>query len=267
MANINDSALEERRRAIQNKRKAAKLRRRKILLKRLLVLLCILAVITVAILSITVFFPIEKITVDAKTDKYTPEEIIKASGIEKGQNLWMAGLNAEEDIPKKLPLISKATIKRKLPANIIIQTENAKAVYCFKNNKVFFICDAEYKILEKVKKSNNKLIGIVGAEIGDNKAGEKLVFKSEDKQELLKTLLSLLKNKNIKISSVDITNNVDIKIGVEKRLNILLGSSVYLEAKIAHLAGMLEKVDKDTKGSIDLSDYTPENHRGILKRE
>ena len=103
MANIDENALEERRRAIQNKRKAAKLRRRKILFKRLLIFVCVLAVITVAILSLTVFFPVEKITVDAQNSKYTSEQIIEASGIKKGENLWMTGLNAEENIPKNLP--------------------------------------------------------------------------------------------------------------------------------------------------------------------
>ncbi len=267
MANIDENALEERRRAIQNKRKAAKLRRRKILFKRLLIFVCVLAVITVAILSLTVFFPVEKITVDAQNSKYTSEQIIEASGIKKGENLWMTGLNAEENIPKNLPFISKAKIERRLPANIIIKTETAKAAYCFRYNKVFFLCDGEYKVLEKVKKSNSKLVLIVGAEVKEQNAGEKLLFENEDKQDLLETLLSLLNSKNIKINSVDITNNVDIKIRVEDRFNVLLGSSVHLEAKMYHLEGMLKNVDADTKGSIDLSDYTPENHRGILKRE
>ena len=74
MAVTPNDAIEERRREIQNRRKAQKAKHRKAALKRFFVFLCIVAVITLAILSLTVFFPVEKITVESKTvpEVYTP---------------------------------------------------------------------------------------------------------------------------------------------------------------------------------------------------
>jgi hypothetical protein len=68
-------------------------------------------------------------------------------------------------------------------------------------------------------------------------------------------------------NSLDLTEPMEIKVRVENRFNVYLGSSAYLEQKIAHLAGMINQSEKDVVGSIDLSDYSPENNRGILTRE
>lgn len=267
MAVTPNDAIEERRREIQKKRNAAKAKRRKRFLKRLLIFLCIVAVIVLVILSLTVFFPIQKITVDSNSKIYTNEQIIEASGIKKGDNLWMSGLNAEESIPTKLPFISKAEVERKFPSSIVIKTELAKASYSFSVEKDYYICDSEYKVLEIKKEQNKNTILILGSGTSKTKAGNKLLFSDTKKSELMEKLVSGLKEKNINVNTIDIVEPMDMKIRVEGRFNVHLGSSAYFESKLSHLAGMLQKVEKDVKGSIDLSDYTPENGRGILTRE
>ena len=77
----------------------------------------------------------------------------------------------------------------------------------------------------------------------------------------------LLNGKKVKINSVDVSEVMEITVRVEDRFNVYLGSSAHIDLKISHLAGMLKEVDADTIGSIDLSEYTPENGRGILTRE
>lgn len=267
MAVTPNNAIEERRREIQKKRKEQKAKRRKAALKRFLVFLCIIAVVTLAVLSLTVFFSVEKITVDSKNSPYTSEQIIKASGIKKGENLWMTGFNAEDQIPVKLPYVAEATVKRNFPSSIIIKTTLAKAVYTvnFKNN--YYVCDKDYKILEVKKECDSGLVLISGMDLNETKAGKKVAFGDEKKQEALEKTLSLLKEKNITVNSVDVTELMEITVRAEGRFNVNFGSAAHLDLKIAHLAGMLRSVDDDAQGSIDLSDYTPENNRGILTRE
>lgn len=267
MAVTPNNAIEERRREIQKKRKEQKIRRRKAALKRFLVFICIVAVITLAVLSLTVFFPVEKITVEAKNSVYTSEQIIKASGIKKGENLWMTGFNAEEKIPTLLPFVAKVEVKRKFPSSIIIKTTPAKAVYTLSFKNDYYVCDDEYKVLEVKKECDEKLVLISGAEVSETKAGNKITFTDEKKQEVLKKIFSFLAEKNIKYNSVDITQLMEMTVMVEDRFKVELGSSAHLNLKIAHLAGMLKNIDEDVRGSIDLSDYTPENNRGILTRE
>lgn len=267
MAVTPNDAIEERRLEIQKRRKAKKAKRRKAALKRFLVLLCVVAVITLAVLSLTVFFPIGKITVDSKDCIYTSEEIIKASGIKKGENLWMSGLDAEENIPIKLPFIANAEVKRKFPSSIVIKTTPAKAVYNIMVENEHYVCDSEYKVLKITQESDASLMLISGIDINKTKVGNNISFTDAKKQELLEKLFGLLTDKNIKVNSVDVTELMEMKIRVENRFNVELGSSANIDLKVAHLAGMLNKVDKDVVGSIDLTEYTPENGRGILTRE
>ncbi len=262
-----NDAVEARRREIQKRRKEQKLKRKKAALKRFFIFLCILLVITLAVLSLTVFFPVTKITVDNNTTIYTTEQIIKASGVQKGKNLWMTGFGAEGELPEKLPYISEVDVQRKFPSSIIIKAKPAKAVYSINNKKEYYICDADYKVLEIKKATDTKLISVLGIESNKTKAGNKVSFKDEQKMEILKSVFDGLEQKSITPNSIDLTEPMEIKVRVENRFNVYLGSSAYLEQKIAHLAGMINQSEKDVVGSIDLSDYSPENNRGILTRE
>ena len=267
MAVTPNNAIEERRREIERKRKAKKAKRRRLAFKRFLIFLCVVAVVTLVILSLTVFFPTQKITVISEGVSYTDEQIIKASGVKKGKNLWMTGFSAEDDLPVKLPLIKKADVQRKLPANIIIKATPAKAEYCFLIGKDYYICDENYKVLEIKKEQDESLILVLGSDAKKTKAGNTILFEDSKKQETVEKIFTSFKAKSIVVNSVDITKLVDMKINVEGRLKVRLGSMAHFESKLAHLKEMVKNSQKDVKASIDLSEYTPENGRAILKRE
>lgn len=267
MAITSNDAIEERRKEIQRRRKEQKLKRKKAAVRRLLILLSVLLVIILAILSLTVFFPVAKIMVENNNTIYTSEQIINASGAKKGKNLWMTGFNAEKDIPVKLPYVSEVKVKRSLSSTIVITATPAKAVYSVQNKNEHYICDGEYKLLEIKNQAEQDLIALVGIEPQKTKAGSKVAFNDEEKFNAINNLLSALEQKSITPNLIDVSELMEIKIRVENRFNVQLGSSAYLNMKISHLAGMLKGTDKDIVGSIDLTDYTPENGKGILTRE
>ena len=267
MAITSNDAIEERRKEIQRRRKEQKLKRKKAAVRRLVIFVCILMVITLALLSLTVFFPVTKITVENNNTVYSAEQIIKASGVEKGKNLWMTGFNAEKDIPLKLPFISEAKVQRKFPSTVIITPTPAKAVYSVQYKNEYYLCDEEYKLLEIKKETDKNLISVVGIEPEKTKVGNKVVFKDEEKLKMLTVIIDGLKQKSITLNSLDVTELMEIMVRVESRFNVYFGSSAYLDMKIAHLSGMIKESEKDVVGSIDLTDYTPENGKGILTRE
>ena len=102
------------------KRKA---RQRKIRRRRIKVLLFVLAVGVGVILSLTVFFKIESISASGSS-KYSAEQIIAATGIKKGDNLFISSVN-EEKLKTKLPYIEKVTVKRKLPGTYTLKVTDA----------------------------------------------------------------------------------------------------------------------------------------------
>jgi cell division protein FtsQ len=267
MAVTPNNAIEERRREIEMKRKAKRAKQRKAALKRFFIFLCIAAVITLVILSFTVFFPVQKITVVSGSAVYTNQEIIKASGVKVGENLWMTGFSAEKDMPVKLPYVEKAEVQRKFPSTVVIKTTPAKAEYCFFVEKDFYICDKNYKVLEVKKEQDKNLVSVLGTDAQKTKAGRKISFTDPKKQETVEKIFAALKERSIAVNSVDVTKVVDIKFSIEGRLNVSFGSMAHFDSKLAHLAEMVKNSQKDVKASIDLSEYTPENGRAILKRE
>lgn len=261
-----DDALEQRRKEIAAKRKASKKRQRAKSAKRLLILFIIAAIITLCVLSLTIFFPVKNITVKGESP-YTAEQIIKASGISKGKNVFVTGMSAEQDICKALPYIGSVDISRNLSGNIVITAYKAKPNYCYNSGNKFLLCDAEDKVLEVLVTEPQDTVTVFGATAKNTKAGNKVTFEDEEKKELFLNVVNVLNNKKIKVNSVNVEQKVDIALRVEGRFNVKLGSTAYLEAKINHLSGMIKQTEKDRVGTIDLSDYSPQKPTGILTRE
>ena len=104
-----------------------KLRQRKIRRRRIkifLVFLLVAAIAVFAVLSVTVLFPIEQITVSG-SNKYSAEQILEAASIEKGDNLFRAKADITV-LNKKLPYLEKIEINRKLPGTLNIKVKDAE---------------------------------------------------------------------------------------------------------------------------------------------
>lgn len=248
---------------IKRKRNERKIRRRKSFLKKLCVFFMLAAVVTLVVLSLTVFFPINNIIV-RNPEPYEPSALVQKSGIKVGQNLWLAGMNAEDNVTKALPYISKLKISRKLPGTIIITAEKAVAKYCFETSDGLYMCDFENKLLEKTKSIYEGVVLIKGCDIGKTTPGNRVQIKNEESSVLLKELLDKLKETNIVPDEIDLKDRTAISFKIDGRFTVNLGSSAYLEGKLTHLKSMLEKIEDNRFGVINLSYWTPDNLQGIF---
>ena len=91
-------------------------------------LLCLLAVGVALTVGATVFFRVEAVTISGNL-RYSQEEILAASGIKMGDNLY--GLNKvkiDRNIRTSLPYIGDLTIDRALPSTIVIKVTEWEAV-------------------------------------------------------------------------------------------------------------------------------------------
>jgi len=76
----------------------------------------------------TVFFRVETVAVSGNS-RYTEEDVVSASGIELGDNLY--GLNkvkVSEQLRQQLPYVGEVTIRRALPSTIVIAVTEWDAV-------------------------------------------------------------------------------------------------------------------------------------------
>ena len=91
-------------------------------------LLCVIGVIVALTVGATVFFRVERVSVSGN-QRYTQEEIIAASGIELGDNLYSLNkVRIGRNIRTTLPYIGELTINRALPSTIVIKVTEWEAV-------------------------------------------------------------------------------------------------------------------------------------------
>lgn len=83
-------------------------------------LLCLLALVVALTVGATVFFRVEVVAVSGNV-RYTEEEIIAATGIQAGENLFaMNKFKVSEELRRALPYIGEVQIRRSLPSTIVI---------------------------------------------------------------------------------------------------------------------------------------------------
>lgn len=110
--------------ARKNQRRRRKRSRFGVLLK----LLCAVTAVAALTVGSTVFFQAEEILVNGNV-RYTQEEIVAATGIQLGDNLYK--MNKGEicrELCRDLPYIQEANIRRSLPSTIIINVRELRAV-------------------------------------------------------------------------------------------------------------------------------------------
>lgn len=91
-------------------------------------LLCVLAVVVALTGGATVFFRVETVEVTGN-QRYTREEIIEASGIQTGDNLYALNkVRIDRRIRTRLPYVGELSINRSLPSTIRIDVTEWEAV-------------------------------------------------------------------------------------------------------------------------------------------
>lgn len=241
----------------KRKQRQRKIRRRRI--KLTLALLLIAAVITGAQLSVTVFFKIEVLAAEG-SKMYTPEQIIAAAGISEGDNLIIASVN-EERLKSTLPYISEVRLVRKLPDRLTIKVSDTVARVCLCFEEKYYPASAEGRLLECFDECPDGL-PTVYVKLVSPKVGKICELSNENDGDIINRLFEITGEKSIGIDKVDVTASLSISFTAEGRFEVSLGTSNYMESKLAHLAGMIKNIAPSATGKIDLSMWSPDNTEG-----
>ena len=161
---------------------------------RFLSLYLVLAVVVTAVVigaGCIVFFKVNQFEVEGN-QRYSTEEIAKASGVSKGDNLFL--VNKTETARKlldELAYVRSVNIKRKLPDTLVITVAETNAAAAIQSGKEWWLVNEEGKVLDTTKKPK-EFIQITGLEMVSPEAGQSMKVKSEDKS-MRDSLLRLLK--------------------------------------------------------------------------
>ena len=116
------------------------------------VLLCVGAV-----LSLTVFFPIEKLKVEGSAI-YTQQEILSVADINTGDNLFaISKKTVLSRLKAKLPYVEKIEFERKLPGEFKIKVTDAEEFAVYKIKEEYYTVSEQGWVLKKSSQPSNKI--------------------------------------------------------------------------------------------------------------
>lgn len=270
---------DEQRRA-QQLRVQKKRRRRKLLLFAVLFLL-ILGVGTVLILF--VFFHITGFEVQGNS-RYTAEEVIGASGIAEGENLFLCNTEkAAARITEKLPYVESVSIERRLPDKLVITVEEAQLKLAVQQGNSYLILTGSGKVLEiGATELPEGAVLLKGVRVKSATPGQQASFPPETTAQtqtesgdqtqettqpqapvqsasktVLDHLLQAVQQAGFSgITQIDLTDPEDIRLTYQGRIELLLGEDDGLAQKLSlgmEVIAREEENNPEPKGILNLT--------------
>lgn len=125
-------------------------RRRRRTSRFLLNFMLILCMSLATVLGATIFFKVESITVEGNSH-YSPEEVISATGIQLGENLFTVPRDEiSEKITYSLPYIQSISVKYSLPTGITLVVEEQVGMVKLVTEDGSWYMGLQGKLLEKI---------------------------------------------------------------------------------------------------------------------
>ncbi len=250
-----------------NNRRRKKRRRGKRTLHYILLTIFFLAL--GATLSLTVFFKIDSVTVIG-VDKYPPDEIIAASGIEIGDNLFRIDkTTVKSKLKEQFPYLDTVKLNLKMPHGIQIEATQCTPAGAVEDGDEFLMITREGKVLEKgillIPENIPLILGVntygatPGKKLSDydkdskDSEAENAAKEAEAAMTMLDYLLDAADATGFAdITNVDLTDVYNMKIIYENRLLLNLGTEAELTEKLNFIKELIDnRLDENVEGIID----------------
>lgn len=229
-------------------------RRRKRRLRVGMILVVLVACAVFAVLSLTTLFRVESFVVSGELGRYTPEQVIEASGVALGTNLFSVKTGeVSARIEEQLPYIREATVKIRLPDRILIEVGQTQAAAVVETNLGCFQIDDTHKILAEAEPADGLIFrGIV---LDSVQIGRRAQYSDENAASILSALMDgLRENEMDAVQDVDLTDLYAIEVQYNDLLTIKLGGATDLQKKLRFARYVIdEKLDPAQRGTLDLS--------------
>ena len=220
-------------------------------------LLFFAVIILVAVCLFTPIFGISSITVEGNKI-LSDEAVIKASGIEEGDNLFLADTDEGEKNINALGYVEKVEIKRKFFARIVIDvTETTEAAYMtFSGNYVGIGLDGKILSITKTGKLKPKKAVVSGVALKNAKKGEIIETKNPKHGEAIRFILKTLNDNSLlsSVKKIDINKSDKLSFTLTSDTKIIVGKTDDFDYKLKCLNTVLEELGEVRGGKINISD-------------
>ncbi len=237
---------------------------------------------TGVILSLTVFFNIEKIEVQG-SEQYSQEEILSFLDIKEGDNLLRINTGeAEDTLLRELTKADQVKVSRAFPNGLKVTVTDGVPSAQLENEGSYYVISQSGRILsvgDSPEVGSGILISgidLTGAVEGDyvdhvqerlweeacaaaEEADEPQPEKPDDVQNLQTFFAALKTAEYSSVTAVDLTDDLSLTLYWENRIQVLLGSFSELDYKLAFAKTLLtdeqyaEIIGPDAVGILDVA--------------
>ncbi|MEE0204105.1 MAG: FtsQ-type POTRA domain-containing protein [Oscillospiraceae bacterium] len=210
------------------------------------------------ILAMSIFFRVNEIDV-VGNQTYTAEEVIEASGVDTGDNLFFINkLSVGSRLITRLPHIQSATVDRKLPDKVTITVTESNSIAYVASGNALWMIDRNCKLMGKVNQSDTgHLIQISGVEPLAPAVGDEIVLGDDEagKVSYLKEILTEIDVRGLteQVTNLDISSVANPTFLFQDRFTVKLGSRSETEQKFGILLSAVDQLSAGDAGTIDLS--------------
>ena len=241
----------------QDRRKRINRVRRKRRRKRNRALYYILALIVIvaagAILSTTVFFQIETITVEG-TQRYTAEQIAQYGGVQIGDNLFRINLDQiEEQAVEGCTTLDSIQVRRSLPNTLVFICQEAEAKYGILGGDQIYILSSAGRIIDITQRLDSypDLVLLSGPDVTGLNIGD---FLEQDSFNSLTSALNAASAAGIDGIRGAAMDGVEVSLNYQDRVTIRLGNVLDLDYKFSLVSEVLfTRAGSSEAGVLDAS--------------
>ena len=221
--------------------------------------LSFLLVCVAVVFGMGVFFRVQTIEVEG-AEGYTPEEIIEASGIDIGDNLFFINrASAATRIYSRLPRVEVANVETSLPNRLTIHVRESYALAYVEWQGTFWVVTGNCKLLQTATPDElTGLIQVLNISPEDPEAGKAMTVSEDDSLKLsyLQTLLSAIEDLNMvqDVAQLDMSNPANPTFQYLNRFTVRMGSNDNTDYKLRMLLSGVPQLGAQDTGTINLSD-------------
>ncbi|MEA5050346.1 MAG: FtsQ-type POTRA domain-containing protein [Oscillospiraceae bacterium] len=210
------------------------------------------------VLSLTVFFPIVSVDVTGDVTSYTPQQIVDASGIRVGKNLFLfSAPAAEKRICEQLPYIESAQIHRRLSGQVVVECTESTRLLVVPCTSGCLVINSQLKIVAQEQENTAGRTEVYGLTPRSPRTGAALDVTDEEGTEYLAYVVDAIMGRDMlsHITAVNVSDKLNLSIVYEDRLYVMLGTASNIDYKFKMLARVVgSELSASDTGYIDLSD-------------
>ncbi|MBQ1674929.1 MAG: FtsQ-type POTRA domain-containing protein [Oscillospiraceae bacterium] len=204
--------------------------------------------------ALALFFKVEHIEVEGNT-RYTQEEVIAASGLKTGDNLFLMNkYEVASRIRDELNYVESVRITRSLPSTLHIVITECRFTVAVEQEGTLWLVSGTGKIVDQVTPDTGTYAMVTGLDLKDPQLGQSIRSENETACRELLELLELLRDKKMleDVQAIHLEDASLITLRYLDRFTVQMPWASDLDYKLNYLQAVVERLEDNEKGTINM---------------